>query len=93
MLILHSVSLFLFFLIFFIFTAELFFSQFTSFSAADMSNGEPCTPRQHPGDISEKEADAGILPSHGITLSLPIQDTQRPGIVQHLYVCSAYLVF
>ncbi|KAE8446121.1 hypothetical protein EG329_012492 [Mollisiaceae sp. DMI_Dod_QoI] len=39
----------------------------------------------HAGDISQKEAEAGILPSHGISLDVP-GDTKsgRPPIIQHL---------
>lgn len=31
----------------------------------------------HSGEISQKEADAGILPSHGISLDLPDQEEPR----------------
>lgn len=43
-----------------------------------------CEP-SHAGDISQKESEAGILPSHGISLDVP-GDTNsgRPPIIQHL---------
>ncbi|KAF4634600.1 hypothetical protein G7Y89_g3493 [Cudoniella acicularis] len=44
-----------------------------------------CEQPGHAGDISRKEADAGILPSHGISLDVS-GDTKkgRPPIIQHL---------
>ncbi|KAH8683296.1 BcCMK3, calcium/calmodulin-dependent protein kinase [Tricladium varicosporioides] len=44
-----------------------------------------CTKPGHVGDISKKEAEVGILPSHGISLDV-LGDTQtgRPPIIQHL---------
>jgi calcium/calmodulin-dependent protein kinase kinase 2 len=39
------------------------------------------------GNISKKEADHGILPSHGISMDVPgICESGRPPIVHHLYV-------
>ncbi|QSZ35549.1 hypothetical protein DSL72_008419 [Monilinia vaccinii-corymbosi] len=45
-----------------------------------------CEPPGHPGDITHKEADAGILPSHGISLDIPdeLQVNGRPSKVQYL---------
>nr|ABW82711.1 calcium/calmodulin-dependent protein kinase [Botrytis cinerea] len=44
-----------------------------------------CETPGHPGDITQKEADAGILPSHGISLDIPggLVDG-RPPMVQYL---------
>ncbi|CAD6439970.1 a4ccfe54-a8b9-48c1-9c45-5ec304feb66f [Sclerotinia trifoliorum] len=44
-----------------------------------------CEQPGHPGDITQKEADAGILPSHGISLDIPggLVDG-RPPMVQYL---------
>lgn len=35
------------------------------------------------GEVSQKESDLGILPSHGITLDVP-NDDSRPAMIQHL---------
>ncbi|KAF7864220.1 uncharacterized protein EAF02_010188 [Botrytis sinoallii] len=44
-----------------------------------------CENPGHPGDISQKEADAGILPSHGISLDIPGELVDgRPPLVQYL---------
>ena len=41
----------------------------------------------HAGDISQEESDAGILPSHGITIDVPgTSESGRPPAVHHLYV-------
>jgi hypothetical protein len=40
----------------------------------------------HAGDINQKEADAGILASHGISLDVPgTSESGQPPIVHHLY--------
>ena len=40
----------------------------------------------HTGDVNQKEAEAGIQPSHGISLDVPgTSDSGRPPIVHHLY--------
>ncbi|TVY26115.1 Calcium/calmodulin-dependent protein kinase kinase [Lachnellula hyalina] len=48
------------------------------------SSPDECQPHHgHAGDISEKEAEVGILPSHGISLDIP--GTQgRPPLIKHL---------
>ncbi|KAB8300263.1 hypothetical protein EYC80_000469 [Monilinia laxa] len=44
-----------------------------------------CKPPGHPGDITRKEAGAGILPSHGISLDIPGELVNgRPPITQYL---------
>ncbi|KAF7941237.1 hypothetical protein EAE99_000874 [Botrytis elliptica] len=44
-----------------------------------------CENPGHPGDITQKEADAGILPSHGISLDIPGELVDgRPPLVQYL---------
>ncbi|KAF5879248.1 putative calcium calmodulin-dependent protein kinase kinase protein [Botrytis fragariae] len=44
-----------------------------------------CENPGHPGDITQKEADAGILPSHGISLNIPGELVDgRPPLVQYL---------
>ncbi|TGO11453.1 hypothetical protein BTUL_0109g00190 [Botrytis tulipae] len=44
-----------------------------------------CEKPGHPGDITQKEADAGILPSHGISLDIPGESVDgRPPLVQYL---------
>ncbi|KAF7954967.1 uncharacterized protein EAE97_000226 [Botrytis byssoidea] len=44
-----------------------------------------CEKPGHPGDITQKEADAGILPSHGISLDIPGELVDgRPPLVQYL---------
>ncbi len=46
-----------------------------------------CGDSLHPGDISAREAEIGILPSHGISLDVPgTSESGRPTIVHHLYV-------
>ncbi|KAF7907197.1 uncharacterized protein EAF01_004784 [Botrytis porri] len=44
-----------------------------------------CEKPGHPGDITQTEADAGILPSHGISLNIPGELVDgRPPLVQYL---------
>lgn len=48
-------------------------------------------PRDSPG--TGAEAEAGILPSHGISLNLPdVAPTSRPPAVKHLYAAPKRLV-
>jgi len=45
-----------------------------------------CEDSGHTGDINQKEAEAGILPSHGISLDVPgTNENERPPIVHQLY--------
>ncbi len=38
------------------------------------------------GDVNQKEAEAGILPSHGISLDVPgTSESGQPPMVRHLY--------
>jgi [calcium/calmodulin-dependent protein kinase] kinase len=49
-----------------------------------------CEDSGHTGDINQKEAEAGILPSHGISLDVPgTNESGRPPIVHHLYAPNA----
>ncbi|KAL2067991.1 hypothetical protein VTL71DRAFT_16089 [Oculimacula yallundae] len=50
-----------------------------------MDKAKECEPPGHAGDISEQEADLGILPSHGISLDIPGEpELARPHLLQHL---------
>ncbi|KAE9374572.1 Pkinase-domain-containing protein [Stipitochalara longipes BDJ] len=44
-----------------------------------------CVQPAHAGDITRREAEAGILPSHGISLDVPgLTEQGRPPIIQHV---------